>query len=375
MNFIDLGRQYECIKEKVDAGIKNVVESQHYIMGPEVKELEEQLAKFAGSKYCLTCSSGTEALIIPLMAYKLEKTDAVFVPSFTFFASAESINLAGGTPVFVDSDRTFNMDPESLKREIARVKAEGKLNPRGLIIVDLFGRSANYDELLPIAEENGLFVLEDAAQGFGGSLHGKRNGSFGDVAATSFFPAKPLGCYGDGGAIFTDNEELYNVMHSIRVHGQGSDKYDNVRLGLNGRMDTIQCAVVLAKLTVFEDELKARQVVADWYDKYLDASFDRPLRDKEYFSAWAQYTVLAKDEEQRSKIVAGMKEKDIPVMIYYPIPLHQQTAYKNLGYGDVSLPYCESVAKRVFSLPMHPYLKEEEVKQICEALNSVAAGL
>ncbi|MBQ5967386.1 MAG: DegT/DnrJ/EryC1/StrS aminotransferase family protein [Clostridiales bacterium] len=375
MNFIDLGRQYECIKEKVDAGIKNVVESQHYIMGPEVKELEEQLAKFAGSKYCLTCSSGTEALIIPLMAYKLEKTDAVFVPSFTFFASAESINLAGGTPVFVDSDRTFNMDPESLKREIARVKAEGKLNPRGLIIVDLFGRSANYDELLPIAEENGLFVLEDAAQGFGGSLHGKRNGSFGDVAATSFFPAKPLGCYGDGGAIFTDNEELYNVMHSIRVHGQGSDKYDNVRLGLNGRMDTIQCAVVLAKLTVFEDELKARQDVADWYDKYLDASFDRPLRDKEYFSAWAQYTVLAKDEEQRSKIVAGMKEKDIPVMIYYPIPLHQQTAYKNLGYGDVSLPYCESVAKRVFSLPMHPYLKEEEVKQICEALNSVAAGL
>lgn len=375
MNFIDLGRQYECIKEKVDAGIKNVVESQHYIMGPEVKELEEQLAKFAGSKYCLTCSSGTEALIIPLMAYKLEKTDAVFVPSFTFFASAESINLAGGTPVFVDSDRTFNMDPESLKREIARVKAEGKLNPRGLIIVDLFGRSANYDELLPIAEENGLFVLEDSAQGFGGSLHGKRNGSFGDVAATSFFPAKPLGCYGDGGAIFTDNEELYNVMHSIRVHGQGSDKYDNVRLGLNGRMDTIQCAVVLAKLTVFEDELKARQDVADWYDKYLDASFDRPLRDKEYFSAWAQYTVLAKDEEQRSKIVAGMKEKDIPVMIYYPIPLHQQTAYKNLGYGDVSLPYCESVAKRVFSLPMHPYLKEEEVKQICEALNSVAVGL
>ena len=375
MNFIDLGRQYECIKEKVDAGIKNVVESQHYIMGPEVKELEEQLAKFAGRKYCLTCSSGTEALIIPLMAYGLNKNDAVFVPSFTFFASAESINLAGATPVFVDSDRTFNMDPESLKREIARVKAEGKLNPKGLIIVDLFGRSADYDKLLPIAEENGLFVLEDAAQGFGGSLRGKRNGSFGDVSATSFFPAKPLGCYGDGGAIFTDNEELYSLMHSIRVHGQGSDKYDNVRLGLNGRMDTIQCAVVLAKLTVFDDELKARQDVADWYDKYLDASFDRPLRDEDYFSAWAQYTVLAKDEEQRSKIVAGMKEKDIPVMIYYPIPLHQQTAYKNLGYGDVSLPYCESVAKRVFSLPMHPYLKEEEVKQICEALNSVVAGL
>ncbi len=371
MNFIDLGRQYEVIKEKVDEGIRNVVESQHYIMGPEITELEDTLARFTGRKYCLACGSGTEALQIPLMAYKLEKTDAVFVPSFTFYASAESINLAGGTPVFVDSDRTFNMDPESLKAEIARIKREGKLNPRGLVVVDLFGRSANYDEILPIAEENGLFVLEDAAQGFGGSLHGKRNGAFGDVSATSFFPAKPLGCYGDGGAIFTDDEELYNLMHSIRVHGQGSDKYDNVRLGINGRMDTLQAAVVLAKLTVFEDELQARQKVADWYEKYLNASFDVPTRDPEYFSAWAQYTVLAKDDAERGKIVAEMKEKDIPVMIYYPIPLHQQTAYRKLGYGDVKLPYCESIAKRVFSLPMHPYLKEEEVKQICDALNSL----
>lgn len=371
MNFIDLGRQYEVIKEKVNAGIKKVVESQHFIMGPEIIELEAALAKFAGRKYCLTCGSGTEALQIPLMAYKLEKTDAVFVPSFTFYASAESINLAGGTPVFVDSDRSFNMDPMSLKREIERIKKEGKLNPRGIIVVDLFGRSANYDEILPIADENDLFVLEDAAQGFGGSLHGKRNGSFGDVAATSFFPAKPLGCYGDGGAIFTDDEELYNLMYSIRVHGQGSDKYDNVRLGINGRMDTIQAAIVLAKLSVFEDELQARQKVADWYEKYLGSLFELPTRDSEYFSAWAQYTVLAKNTAERDKVVAGMKEKNIPVMIYYPIPLHQQTAYKNLGYGDTCLPYCESVAKRVFSLPMHPYLKEEEVKQICETLKSV----
>lgn len=371
MNFIDLGRQYEVIKEEIASRIKNVIETQHFIMGPEVTELERELTKFTGRKYCLTCGSGTEALQIPLMAYKLEKTDAVFVPSFSFFASAESINLAGGTPVFVDSDRSFNIDPESLKKEIKRIKKEGKLNPRGLIVVDLFGRSANYDEILPIAEENGLFVLEDAAQGFGGSLHGKRNGAFGDVAATSFFPAKPLGCYGDGGAIFTDDEELYNIMHSIRVHGQGSDKYDNIRLGINGRMDTIQAAVLLAKLTVFEDELQARQEVADWYDKYLDSSFDVPTRDSEYFSAWAQYTVMAKDAEERDKIVAGMKEKNIPVMIYYPIPLHQQTAYKNLGYADISLPYCESVAKRVFSLPMHPYLKEEEVKEICETLKSI----
>lgn len=371
MKFIDLGRQYEVIKDKIDAGIKNVIETQHFIMGPEIVELESALAKFTGRKYCLTCGSGTEALQIPLMAYKLKKTDAVFVPSFTFFASAESINLAGGTPVFVDSDRSFNMDPESLRKELERVKTEGKLNPRGLVVVDLFGRSANYDEILPIAEENNLFVLEDAAQGFGGSLHGKRNGAFGDVAATSFFPAKPLGCYGDGGAIFTDNEELYKVMLSIRVHGQGSDKYDNIRLGMNGRMDTIQAAIVLAKLTVFEEELQARQKVADWYEKYLDTSFDVPTRDSEYFSAWAQYTVLAKDAAERDRIVASMKEKNIPVMVYYPIPLHQQTAYKELGYEGVNLPYCESVAKRVFSLPMHPYLTEEEVKQICDALNSI----
>lgn len=375
MNFIDLGRQYECIKDKVDEGIMNVVRSQHYIMGPEITEMEEKLAAFAGRKYCVSCGNGTEALQIPLMAYQLKKTDAVFVPSFTFFASAESVNLAGGTPVFVDSDRSFNMDPQSLRNEIARVKSEGKLNLRGLIIVDLFGRSANYDELLPIAEENGLFVLEDAAQGFGGALHGKRNGSFGDVSSTSFFPAKPLGCYGDGGAIFTDDEELYNLMKSIRVHGHGSDKYDNIRLGMNGRMDTMQAAVILAKLTIFEDELQARQNVADWYDKYLDSSLDRPTRDPEYFSAWAQYTILAKDENERDLIVTGLKEKDIPVMIYYPIPLHQQTAYKNLGYGDVKLPYCEALAKRVFSLPMHPYLTEEEVKMICDALNAVVAKL
>lgn len=371
MNFIDLGRQYEAIKDKIDSGIRNVIESRHFIMGPEIKELEKSLADFTGRRFCLTCGSGTEALQIPLMAYGLEKKDAVFVPSFTFFASAESINLAGGTPVFVDSDRTFNMDPNSLKTQIERVKKEGKLYPRGVIAVDLFGRSANYDEILTIAEENDLFLLEDAAQGFGGSLHSKRNGSFGDVAATSFFPAKPLGCYGDGGAIFTDDEKLFDIMWSIRVHGQGSDKYDNIRLGINGRMDTIQAAVVLAKLTVFEQELLDRQRVANWYEKYLGDTFDLPIRDKEYFSAWAQYTVLAKSEGDREKIISELKDRDIPIMVYYPIPLHQQTAYRNLGYGDVNLPYCETIAKRVFSLPMHPYLKEEEVKYICEELKKI----
>ncbi len=371
MDFIDLGRQYDVIKDKVDEGIRRVIDSRHFIMGPEITELEERLAKFAGRKYCLTCGSGTEALQLPLMAYDLKKTDAVFVPSFTFFASAETISLMGATPVFVDIDSTFNMSVESLENEIKRVIAEGVLTPKGIIPVDLFGRSADYDAILPIAEKYGLFVIEDAAQGFGGSLHGKRNGSFGDVSATSFFPAKPLGCYGDGGAIFTDDEELYNVMKSMRVHGMGSNRYDNVRMGMNARMDTIQAAVVLAKLDIFEDELEARQQVAAWYSEELKGRFVLPETDPEYYSAWAQYTVLAENEEERTKIVNGMKEKDIPVMIYYPIPLHQQTVYKNMGYGDVDLPYCTKVSKQVFSLPMHPYLKQDEVKYICDALKSI----
>lgn len=371
MEFIDLGRQYEIIKEKIDASIKRVIDSRHFIMGPEVLELEERLSAFTNRKYCLTCSSGTDALQIPLMAYELSKNDAVFVPSFTFFASAEAINAAGATPVFVDIDDTYNMCPFSLEREICRVIKEGELKPRGIIPVDLFGRSANYDAILSIAQKYNLFVLEDAAQGFGGELHNKRNGSFGDVSATSFFPAKPLGCYGDGGAIFTDNDELYNKMKSIRVHGMGADRYDNVRLGMNGRMDTIQAAVVLAKLDIFEDELEKRQIVAEWYTEELKDLFVVPNKDAEYFSAWAQYTLKAKNEQERSVIITKMKEKGIPIMIYYPIPLHEQTAYKKLGYGKVVLPVCTDAAKKVFSLPMHPYLKKEEVKYICNTLKSI----
>ena len=371
MEFIDLGRQYEVIKDKIDEGIRRVVGSHRFIMGPEVLELEDRLAKFVGRKYCLTCASGTDALQIPLMAYELTKTDAVFVPSFTFFASAESVNLAGGTPVFVDIDSTFNMSPESLENEIKRILSEGKLNPKGVIPVDLFGRSADYDAILPIAKKYNLFVLEDAAQGFGGSLHGKRNGAFGDVSATSFFPAKPLGCYGDGGAIFTDNEELYDVMKSIRVHGMGSERYDNVRMGMNGRMDTIQAAVILAKLDIFEDELESRQKVAQQYTKELKGSFIVPETDSEYYSAWAQYTIRAKNENERGRIIARLKEKDIPVMIYYPIPLHEQTVYKKLGYGYISLPNSSQASRQVFSIPMHPYLKEEEINTICDTLVNV----
>lgn len=371
VDFIDLGRQYDVIKDKIDIAIKNVVESHCFIMGPEVLELEDKLAKFVGRKYCLTCANGTDAIQIALMAYDIKKEDAVFVPSFTFFATAETVSLVGGTPIFVDTDSDYNISAESLETEIKRVISEGKLNPKGVIPVDLFGRSANYDVILPIAKKYGLFLLEDAAQGLGGSLHGKRNGAFGDISTTSFFPAKPLGCYGDGGAIFTDDDELFTKMKSIRVHGMGADRYDNIRIGINGRMDTIQAAIVLAKLDIFEKELDARQKVAAWYSEELKDIFIIPEVDEEYYSAWAQYTLRAKNEEERSKIIKGMKEEGIPVMIYYPIPLHEQTAYKNLGYSGTRLPRCSEIAKQVFSLPMHPYLKIDEVKYICETLKKV----
>ncbi|RKJ02768.1 DegT/DnrJ/EryC1/StrS family aminotransferase [bacterium D16-54] len=371
MKFIDLEKQYCVIKNNVEKRIHNILEKQDFIMGSEIQELEQKLADFTGRKYCITCGSGTEALQIPMMAYNLSKTDAVFVPSFTFFASAESINLAGGTPVFTDIDHTFNMDPRSLESEIKRVIQEGKLTPKGIVSVDLFGRSADYEQILKIADRYGLFLLEDAAQGFGGSLHKKRNGSFGDVSATSFFPAKPLGCYGDGGAIFTDDDALYEKMCSIRVHGQGADKYDNIRIGINGRMDTLQAAILLEKLDIFEDELIKRQHVAEWYSELLEGILELPQLDDEYFSSWAQYTIRAENETQRDYLVSELKKRDIPTMIYYPIPLHMQTAYKNLGYGNENLPYCLHVSKRVFSIPMHPYLKKTEVEMICQEIKQL----
>ena len=371
MEFVDLGRQYEKISEDLEQRVMKVLHNRHFIMGEEIHELEKKLAAFTGRKYCLSCGSGTEALQIPLMSWNLTEEDAVFVPAFTFFASAESINVAGGTPVFVDIDRDFNMDPKDLERKIQDVIAEGRLRPRGIISVDLFGRSADYDGIYPIAARYGLFLLEDAAQGFGGSLRGKRNCAFGDVSGTSFFPAKPLGCYGDGGAIFTDDDELYEIMNSIRVHGKGSDKYDNVRIGINGRMDTIQAAVVLAKLEIFEEELEARQRVAERYSERLGGYFEVPKIDSDHYSAWAQYTVLAGSGEERDRILSGMKDKGIPVMVYYPIPLHHQTVYRNMGYGSENLPVSEDTCRRCFSLPMHPYLTDEEIDLICRELISV----
>ena len=369
MQFIDLHKQFDLIEADVRKGFDEVFKHKRFIMGEEISRLEEQLKNYVGVKHALACSSGTDALVIALMAYQLKETDAVFVPSFTFFASAESVTLAGGTPVFVDSNPdTFNIDPASLKEAVERVRAEGKLTPKGVIPVDLFGQPADYEAVRAIAEENGMFILEDAAQGFGGVYHGKRAGSLGNIGATSFFPAKPLGCYGDGGAIFTDDDALYALMHSIRVHGQGTDRYDNVRIGVNGRLDTFQAVVLMAKLKVFDDELVTRNQAAAEYTRRLKDVVKTPVVPEGLQSSWAQYTLQAKDEAQRDKVLETLRAKNIPVMVYYPSPAHLATAYAGLGYRKGDLPVCEKLSKTVFSLPMHPYLTEEEIAQVSDAV-------
>ncbi|MDR0314666.1 MAG: DegT/DnrJ/EryC1/StrS family aminotransferase [Oscillospiraceae bacterium] len=370
MHFIDLHRQYDVIGDSVKQRIEKVLSEKLFIMGPEVLELEDELAEFTGRKYCLTCSSGTDALVIPLLAFELLKTDAVFVPSFTFFATAESVNIAGATPVFVDCDETYNIDPKKLEEAIIKTREQGKLTPRGIIPVDLFGLSADYDKIDIIAKKYDLFVLEDAAQGLGGEYKSRRNCSFGDVSATSFFPAKPLGCYGDGGAIFTDNEKLYEKMRSIRVHGQGLSRYDNVRIGMNGRLDTIQAAVLLSKLEVFKSELLAKNKIALKYTENLNGSFKVPQIPEDCFCAYAQYSLLAKNERQRNDIVEGMKQLNIPIMVYYEVPMHLQTAYKYLGYSKGDFPVCEDFSRRIFSLPMHAYLTDNEVEDICKTIKT-----
>lgn len=369
MQFIDLKTQFERIEDDVFSRVSTVLQSQKYVMGPEIAELEEKLAEYAGVRHAISCSSGTDALVIPLMGYDLKATDAVFVPSFTFFASAESITLAGGTPVFVDSDATtFNLSPADLDRAIDETLAEGKLTPRGIITVDLFGQPADYDEILAIADKHGLFVIEDAAQGFGGEYKGAKAGSFGNVASTSFFPAKPLGCYGDGGAIFTDDDDLAELIKSIRVHGQGSDKYDNVRIGVNGRLDSIQAAVLLSKLAIFDSEVEARNRVANAYSERLSDVLAVPAVTNGKLSVWAQYTLVAKDADERTAIIDACKAAGVPTAVYYPIPIHLSTAYKGLGYKLGDLPVCEDLANRVFSIPMHPYLQESDIEQIVAAV-------
>lgn len=366
MEYIDLKKQYEVLKEKIDNNIQKVLNDSNYIMGEEVKILEEKLAKYVGRKYCATCGNGTDALTIAMKVFDIKENDAVFVPSFTFYSTSEVVSLEGATPIFIDVDeRTFNIDTKKLEKAIKKVIDEGKLTPRAIIPVDLFGQPANFNEILEIANKYNLKVIEDGAQGFGGSINGKKACSFGEISTTSFFPAKPLGCYGDGGAIFTDDEELYKKILSIRVHGKGSYKYENIRVGLNSRLDTIQAAVLLPKLEAFEKyELEERNKFAKLYNEKLKDVVKTPLILEGYISSYAQYTLILENEEERNNLQAKLKEIGIPTMIYYPIPLHKQIVYNGYDFNLEDLKVSENLCKCVLSLPMHPYMSEEQIETI-----------
>ena len=371
MQFRDLKAQYQVLKPEIDAGIEAVIESSAFILGKPVTELENKLAEYVGRKHCVGCANGTDALQLALMIWGIGPGDAVFTSDFTYFASAGSSSILGATPVLVDIDlATFNMDPEALEMQIQRVKAEGRLTPKAIVPVDLFGLPANYDRILPIAEKYGLKVLEDAAQGFGGNLRGKQAGSFGDISTTSFFPAKPLGCYGDGGAIFTDDDEVDARLRSLRAQGKSpTDKYDNREIGMNSRLDTLQAAILLPKFRAFvEYELDAVNKAAEWYTERLKDKYVTPVVPEGYYSSWAQYTVLLKDQETRDAMQKRLKEKGIPSMIYYPRGLHQQEAYRWMNLPDEWYPNTMEATRRVLSLPMHPYMTEETVDTVVSAM-------
>lgn len=374
MEFIDLKKQYERIKPHIQERINEVLRHGKFIMGPEVAELETRLASFVGAKYCVSCASGTDALLLSLMAHGVGPGDAVFTTPFTFIATAEVVCLLGATPVFVDIDpETYNISPVKLLTAVEAVKAGWvpgttagkKLHPKGIIPVDLFGLPADYDEINRVAKAHGLFVLEDAAQSLGGSYKGKKVGNLADIAATSFFPAKPLGGYGDGGAVFTNDETIGNRIRSLREHGKGSHKYDNVRIGINGRLDTLQAAILLPKLDIFESEIKDRQEVAARYSSALKGVVKVPHVPDGLLSAWAQYSVVT---EKRELCLARLKEAGIPTAIYYPRPLHLQTAFAHLGYCPGDFPVAEQMSERIFSLPMHPYLDAGDQAKIIDAV-------
>tara|TARA_Y100001970_G_scaffold191350_1_gene232662 strand:- start:1723 stop:2847 length:1125 start_codon:yes stop_codon:yes gene_type:complete len=372
MQFIDLKKQYSRLSSNIKQRIDNVLEHGQYIMGPEVAELEKRLSEFVGSKYCLSCSSGTDALLIALMAKGLKPGDAIITTPFTYIATAEVISLLGATPIFVDIyPETFNINPDGIPYAVKKAKDMG-LNPKGIIPVDLFGLPARYRLIDDIAKELNLFILEDAAQGFGGSIRGKKAGSFGDIAATSFFPAKPLGCYGDGGAIFTDNDKIYSLMESIRVHGKGESKYDCDRIGLNGRLDTIQAAILIPKLGLYDEEIELRQKVANFYSENLrgNKNIEIPFIPKDYQSVWAQYSILLESNEKRENVIQALGNEGIPSVVYYQKPLHLQKTFKQLGYKMGDFPISENVSSRILSLPMHPYLDELSIDKISEIIKS-----
>jgi UDP-2-acetamido-2-deoxy-ribo-hexuluronate aminotransferase len=396
MDFIDLKYQQQRIKAKLDSRIQTVLAHGQYVMGPEVFELEAQLGEYAGVKQAVSCASGTDALLLALMAFNLQPGDAIFTTPFTFVATAEVISLLGGTPVFIDIDpRTFNLDPDKLELAIQALKLNDtsihplpqalssnsglrppNLIPKGVIPVDLFGLPADYDCINTIARQHHLYVIEDAAQSFGAEYHGRKTCSLSDIACTSFFPAKPLGAYGDGGMCFTQDEHLAEVMRSVRNHGQGVDKYENVRIGINGRLDTLQAAILLAKFEIFSEEIELRNQVAKRYTDLITryTSLVPPLVSEGMESVWAQYSVLAKNSNERQELIQKLKADSIPTAVYYPKPLHLQTAFAFFGYKEGQFPVSEDYAKRIFSLPMHAYLKPEDQERIAKIIKDSTAG-
>lgn len=371
MKFRDLGAQYLKLKPEIDAGIQAVIDSSAFINGKLVEELENKLAEYVGRRHCVACGNGTDALQLALMLLGVGAGDAVFTSDFTYFASAGTSSILGATPVFADIDlNTFNISPNALEEAIERTLAEGKLTPKVIIPVDLFGQPADYDKIIPIAEKYNLKILEDGAQGFGGNINGKMACSFGDISTTSFFPAKPLGCYGDGGAIFTDNDKEAERLRSLRAQGKSpTDKYDNREIGMNSRLDTLQAAILLPKFKAFaEYELDDVNRVAGWYTERLKDRFVTPDVPNGFYSSWAQYTILLKDRAERDAVQAKLKNSGIPTMVYYPRGLHQQEAYRHMNLQDDLYPNTIEAANRVLSLPMHPYLTEKDVDFVVNEL-------
>jgi dTDP-4-amino-4,6-dideoxygalactose transaminase len=386
MQFIDLALQQKRIRSEIEKGILGVLDHGQYIMGPEIKQLESKLAQYCGVSHAVSCASGTDALLLALMAYGIGPGDAVFTSPFTFIATAEVIQLLGATPVFVDIDpATFNIDPNRLAAALEAVKSgqsnihplpkgiKGRLTPKAVIAVDLFGLPADYPRINRIAGDHGAIVIEDAAQSFGAEVNGGKACALAPVGCTSFFPAKPLGCYGDGGMCFTNDAKLAAVMDSLRVHGKGSDKYDNVRIGINGRMDTLQAAIVLSKFSLFPEEVELRQEVAGRYERLLGGlnGLAEPRVPAGFKSVWAQYSVMAASGELRQRLQEGLKQAGIPTAVYYPKPLHLQTAFSRLGYKKSDFPHSEDASRRIFSLPMHPYLKANEQETIAEVFKRI----
>lgn len=374
LQFRDLQAQYVRYREKIDAAVQHVMHNANFIDGQEVNELENRLAEYVGVKHCVTCANGTDALSLVLMAWDIKEGDAIFVPDFTFFATAEVVSFCGATPIFVDvCPNTFNIDPTKLEKVIIETQQKSNLNPKVIIPVDMFGLPANYSEIEAIAHQYNLYILEDGAQGFGGSINGRQACSFGDAATTSFFPAKPLGCYGDGGAIFTNDGELAQLLKSLKVHGRGLTKYDNIRIGINSRLDTIQAAILNVKLDAFiQHELEDVNQAAQQYNHRLKEFVDIPYIPSGYYSSYAQYTIQCENKKERDLFQRQLKNSGIPSMIYYPIPMHKQKALSNYKYNDDDFEVTNRLCERVLSLPIHPYISKDEIQKVTDILLKVS---